>query len=183
VLYDWLINPGRQQLNSTHPSNLESDAAEAGVMVVEADSQEHSVGLAGHPDAEGIVTLDAAIMDATGRAGGVAFVRGIVHPIAVARLVMERTPHVLLVGEGAEKFASTQGIARIADTRHPDVEEVRQYGYTLWDRLINCLFVMLHPPARRRTKRGNRLARDFVRGLMSRMTRQAIKGIMTQLEW
>ncbi len=100
-------------------------------MVVEADSQEHSVGLAGHPDAEGIVTLDAAIMDATGRAGGVAFVRGIVHPIAVARLVMERTPHVLLVGEGAEKFASTQGIARIADTRHPDVEEVRQYGYTL----------------------------------------------------
>jgi N4-(beta-N-acetylglucosaminyl)-L-asparaginase len=73
-------------------------AVEAGVRVTEADDTEHSVGLAGRPDASGVVTLDAAIMNHDGSAGAVACVRAYAHPISIARLVMERTSHVLLVG-------------------------------------------------------------------------------------
>ncbi|MSR34774.1 MAG: N(4)-(beta-N-acetylglucosaminyl)-L-asparaginase [Phycisphaerales bacterium] len=98
------------------------DAAEAGVMVTERDSLEHSVGLSGYPDRDGIVTLDAAIMDHTGRAGSVAFVRGVTHPISLARMVMQRTPHVMLVGEGAEQFAREQGVKFAPETPlHPDM--------------------------------------------------------------
>ena len=98
------------------------DAAEAGVMVTELDSLEHSVGLSGFPDRDGIVTLDAAIMDHTGRAGSVAFVRGVTHPISLARMVMQRTPHVMLVGEGAEQFAREQGVKFAPETPlHPDM--------------------------------------------------------------
>ena len=98
------------------------DAAEAGVMVTELDSLEHSVGLSGFPDRDGIVTLDAALMDHTGRAGSVAFVRGVTHPISLARMVMERTPHVMLVGEGAEQFAREQGVKFAPETPlHPEM--------------------------------------------------------------
>ena len=98
------------------------DAAEAGVMVTELDSLEHSVGLSGFPDRDGIVTLDAAIMDHTGRAGSVAFVRGVTHPISLARMVMQRTPHVMLVGEGAEQFAREQGVKFAPETPlHPEM--------------------------------------------------------------
>jgi len=98
------------------------DAAEAGVMVTELDSLEHSVGLSGFPDRDGIVTLDAAIMDHTGRAGSVAFVRGVAHPISLARMVMQRTPHVMLVGEGAEQFAREQGVKFAPETPlHPEM--------------------------------------------------------------
>ncbi len=98
------------------------DAAEAGVMVTELDSLEHSVGLSGFPDRDGIVTLDAAIMDHTGRAGSVAFVRGVAHPISLARMVMQRTPHVMLVGEGAEQFAREQGVKFAPETPlHPEI--------------------------------------------------------------
>jgi len=86
------------------------DAAEQGVMVVEADPKNLSVGLGGLPDRDGIVTLDACIMDGTGRAGSVCFVQGIVHPIAVARMVMEQTPHVMLAGAGAERFAREHNV-------------------------------------------------------------------------
>jgi N4-(beta-N-acetylglucosaminyl)-L-asparaginase len=98
------------------------DAAEAGVMVTELDSLEHSVGLSGFPDRDGIVTLDAAIMDHTGRAGSVAFVRGVAHPISLARMVMQSTPHVMLVGEGAEQFAREQGVKCAPETPlHPEM--------------------------------------------------------------
>jgi N4-(beta-N-acetylglucosaminyl)-L-asparaginase len=91
-------------------------------MVTELDSLEHSVGLSGFPDRDGIVTLDAAIMDHTGRAGSVAFVRGVTHPISLARMVMERTPHVMLVGEGAEQFARAQGVECAPETPlHPEM--------------------------------------------------------------
>jgi N4-(beta-N-acetylglucosaminyl)-L-asparaginase len=97
------------------------DAAEAGVMETERDSSEHSVGLSGFPDRDGTVTLDASIMDGTGRAGSVACVRGVAHPIALARMVMERTPHVMLVGEGAEQFARANGVdVNLACDLHPD---------------------------------------------------------------
>jgi N4-(beta-N-acetylglucosaminyl)-L-asparaginase len=84
------------------------DAVEAGVMVTEAE-QSCCVGLGGNPDRDGHVTLDACIMDESFNCGGVAALERIKHPISVARRVMERTPHVLLVGEGAQQFARAQG--------------------------------------------------------------------------
>lgn len=88
------------------------DAVEKGVMVSEEDPKVSSVGKGGRPDRDGRVTLDACIMDDTGRCGSVAFLEHIVHPISVARLVMEKTPHVMLVGEGALKFALDQGFKK-----------------------------------------------------------------------
>ena len=86
------------------------DAAESGVMVTE-NEQGCCVGLGGRPDRDGHVTLDACIMDHQFNCGGVAGLERIKHPISVARRVMERTPHVLLVGEGAQLFAVAQGFA------------------------------------------------------------------------
>lgn len=85
------------------------DAVEKGVMVPEADPENRSVGLGGLPDRDGIVTLDASIMGPDGNAGSVCFLENIVHPISVARLVMENTPHVMLAGEGALEFAKQNG--------------------------------------------------------------------------
>ncbi|MEP7043367.1 MAG: N(4)-(beta-N-acetylglucosaminyl)-L-asparaginase [Dokdonella sp.] len=88
------------------------DAVEAGARVPEADLRNHSVGRAGYPDRDGRVTLDASIMDEQGNCGAVAAIEHIAHPISVARRVMERTPHVLLVGDGALQFALEQGFPR-----------------------------------------------------------------------
>lgn len=85
------------------------DAVEAGVRVSEADEAVNSVGYGGLPDRDGKVTLDACIMDELGNAGSVAFLQNIMHPISVARKVMENTPHVMLVGEGAYRFAIQNG--------------------------------------------------------------------------
>lgn len=86
------------------------DAVEQGVQVSEADPAVTSVGLGGRPNRDGVVELDAAIQDGTTlRAGGVAALQGVLHPISVARRVMERTPHVLLVGAGALEFARSEG--------------------------------------------------------------------------
>ena len=88
------------------------DAVEAGARVPEADLRNHSVGRAGYPDRDGHVSLDASIMDGAGNCGAVAGLEHIAHPISIARRVMERTPHVLLVGEGALQFAVEQGFPR-----------------------------------------------------------------------
>jgi isoaspartyl peptidase/L-asparaginase-like protein (Ntn-hydrolase superfamily) len=85
------------------------DAVEKGARVVEADPAITSVGYGGRPDREGHVTLDACIMDENGDAGAVAFLQDIMHPVSVARRVMEETPHVMLVGDGARRFALAQG--------------------------------------------------------------------------
>lgn len=85
------------------------DAVEAGVRDTELDMENLSVGLQGLPDREGITTLDASIMTGDGACGSVAFVRQIKHPITLARAVMEKTPHVMLAGEGARQFAIAQG--------------------------------------------------------------------------
>jgi N4-(beta-N-acetylglucosaminyl)-L-asparaginase len=85
------------------------DAVEKGVHVPEADPNNTTVGFGGFPDRDGKVTLDACIMDEFGNCGSVAALENIVHPISVARLVMEKTPHVMLVGDGALKFALQQG--------------------------------------------------------------------------
>src|ERR1700743_364122 len=88
------------------------DAVEAGVKIPEADMKNHTVGRAGYPDRDGFVTLDACIMDEFGNCGAVAAMEDIAHPISVARLVMDKTPHVMLVGEGATQFAVEQGFKR-----------------------------------------------------------------------
>lgn len=88
------------------------DAVEAGVRESEADPAVTSVGYGGLPDREGNVTLDACIMDERGRCGSVAYLSHIKHPISVARRVMEKTPHVMLVGEGALQFALAEGFAK-----------------------------------------------------------------------
>ena len=85
------------------------DAVEQGVMIPEADPKVQSVGLGGYPDREGVVTLDASIMGPDGNAGSVCFLENIVHPISVARMVMENTPHVMLSGSGALQFALENG--------------------------------------------------------------------------
>lgn len=85
------------------------DAVEQGVRVPEADPKVRTVGFGGYPDRDGNVTLDACIMDENMNCGAVAFLQNIKHPISVARLVMDKTPHVMLVGEGAKKFALEQG--------------------------------------------------------------------------
>ncbi|RYE18072.1 MAG: glycosylasparaginase [Sphingobacteriales bacterium] len=88
------------------------DAVEAGVKIPEADPEVHTVGKGGYPDRDGHVTLDACIMDEHGNCGAVAAIENIMHPISVARLVMEKTPHVLLVGEGATQFAVDNGFKK-----------------------------------------------------------------------
>ena len=89
------------------------DAVEAGVRVTESDPDNLSVGLGGLPDRDGFVTLDACIMDEHNRCGSVAFLQDIENPISVARQVMEKTPHVMLAGEGARQFAFEQGFPKV----------------------------------------------------------------------
>ncbi|HMB41001.1 MAG TPA: N(4)-(beta-N-acetylglucosaminyl)-L-asparaginase [Balneolaceae bacterium] len=96
------------------------DAVEEGVKVTEADLNSRSVGLNGHPDREGIVTLDASIMNKDGDCGSVCFVRQIKHPIMLARKVMEHTPHVMLAGEGAKQFAISEGFPIEIEELNPD---------------------------------------------------------------
>lgn len=88
------------------------DAVEAGVRVPEGDPKVITVGYGGIPDAEGKVTLDACIMDEKGQAGSVTYLQHIKHPISVARLVMEKTPHVMLSGKGALEFALDNGFKK-----------------------------------------------------------------------
>lgn len=88
------------------------DAVEQGVRLIEADEANDSVGYGGLPDREGRVTLDACIMDSSGKAGSVCALEHIMHPVSVARAVMEKTPHVILVGEGALEFALSQGFEK-----------------------------------------------------------------------
>lgn len=85
------------------------DAVEAGVRIIEDDPDNMSVGLGGLPDRDGVITLDACIMNHRGDAGSVCFLQNIRNPISVARKVMEETPHVMLAGEGAFIFAKQNG--------------------------------------------------------------------------
>jgi L-asparaginase / beta-aspartyl-peptidase len=86
------------------------DAVEVGVRAVEDNPDDHTVGYAGHPNIDGVVELDASIMDgATRRAGAVGGLQGYRHAITVARAVMERTPHALITGDGAARLARDLG--------------------------------------------------------------------------
>src|SRR5688500_11464833 len=98
------------------------DAVEQGVMVTEA-SQNCCVGLGANPDRDGFVTLDACIMDEFYNCGSVAFLERIKHPISVARRVMEKTPHVMLVGSGAQQFAIAEGFPLEEQSLSPEAEK------------------------------------------------------------
>jgi N4-(beta-N-acetylglucosaminyl)-L-asparaginase len=88
------------------------DAVEAGVKIPEGDPKVQTVGYGGYPDRDGHVTLDACIMDDKYNCGSVMFLEHIKHPISVARMVMEKTPHIVLAGEGALQFALANGFTK-----------------------------------------------------------------------
>ncbi len=94
----------------TGPALSSLDAVEAGCRVIEADLTNHSVGRGGYPDRSGQVSLDASIMLSPSQCGSVCYVRRFTHAITIARWVMERTPHVMLAGEGADGFAKLHGM-------------------------------------------------------------------------
>ena len=98
------------------------DAIEQGARITEADQSNKTVGYGGYPDRDGRVTLDACIMDEHGNCGSVMCLEHIKHPISVARLVMEKTPHVILVGEGALQFALANGFKK-ENLLTPDSEQ------------------------------------------------------------
>ena len=103
------------------------DAVEEGVKVTEA-SRSCCVGLGANPDRDGFVTLDASIMDEFFNCGSVAFLERIKHPISVARRVMEKTPHVMLVGSGAQQFAIAEGFPLEDGKLSPEARE----AYDQW---------------------------------------------------
>jgi len=98
------------------------DAVEKGVMVIESE-QNCCVGLGANPDRDGFVTLDACIMDEFSNCGSVAFLERIKHPISVARRVMEKTPHVMLVGSGAQQFAVAEGFPLEEQKLSPEAQK------------------------------------------------------------
>ncbi len=104
-----------------------TDAVEAGIRLVEANPDDHTVGYSGYPNILGQVELDAAIMNGKDlMAGGVGAIRGYPYPISIARQVMEKLSHVLLVGEGAERFAAEMGFEQaelLTDETHTAWEE------------------------------------------------------------
>ncbi len=88
------------------------DAVEKGVQVPEADPTITTVGYGGAPDRDGHVTLDSCIMDEFANCGSVAGLEHVMHPVSVARKVMEETPHVMLIGDGALQFALANGFKK-----------------------------------------------------------------------
>jgi N4-(beta-N-acetylglucosaminyl)-L-asparaginase len=98
------------------------DAVEAAGRASE-DEPSCCVGLAAWPDRDGRVTLDSCIMDGNGDCGAVSFLERIKHPVSVARKVMETTPHVLLSGEGAQRFALANGFPLEEGKLSPDAEK------------------------------------------------------------
>ncbi|HED64763.1 MAG TPA: asparaginase [Planctomycetes bacterium] len=120
---------GLDGMRKAYPALLEGshplDVAIEVVKVQEADPTDHSVGLGGLPNEDGVVSLDSACMDAeTHNSGAVAAIENILHPCEVARLVMERTDHCLIVGKGAYEFARMHG--------HPHTELLTEEARRIW---------------------------------------------------
>tara|TARA_R110002020_G_scaffold68309_4_gene179005 strand:+ start:3108 stop:4112 length:1005 start_codon:yes stop_codon:yes gene_type:complete len=110
VIATWNVNNSTAEAwRVLHEGKSALDAVEKGCMIEEANAEGQSVGIGGLPDRDGNVTLDACIMDSKGNYGAVVYLQNIMHPISVARKVMEDTPHVILAGKGAEQFAISEG--------------------------------------------------------------------------
>ncbi len=116
ILSTWIhgLDANRKAMDVLNAGGSLLDAVEQGVMVTESDLENRSVGLGGSPDREGRVTLDACIMNYDNTCGSVAVLENIDHPISVARAIMERTPHVMLAGDGAYRWALENGFSRTA---------------------------------------------------------------------
>jgi N4-(beta-N-acetylglucosaminyl)-L-asparaginase len=110
--WDFGMEVPQSALKALEAGGTVVDAVEKGVMVPEADPKVTSVGYGGFPDRDGKVTLDACIMDGEGNCGSVLFLEHIIHPVSVARLVMEKTQHVILAGDGALQFALENGFKK-----------------------------------------------------------------------
>lgn len=115
------LQEGARQKGSTKRQTLLLNSVETGVRSVEADPEVHSVGSGSWPNMLGELELDAAIMNGTTlECGAVGAVKGYPHPISIARKVMEKLPHVCLVGEGAGRFAAETGM-EAEETLTPEV--------------------------------------------------------------
>lgn len=113
VIATWRVpNATAKAMEVLEKGGSSLDAVEQGCMVEEADVKNTSVGKGGLPDREGRVTLDACIMDKNGDYGAVMCVQNITHVISLARKVMEDSPHVIMVGEGAELFGYSKGFEK-----------------------------------------------------------------------
>ncbi|SRR5579883_525057 len=119
------FEPNRVTFESLSKGKSALDAVEDGAKYCESDLTCMSVGRGGIPDTEGFVTLDASIMDHEGNCGAVAFVRNYEHVASIARRVMEKTPHIMLAGDGAELFAEREGF--------PKSELITAKAKALWE--------------------------------------------------
>ena len=112
--WDFGLACAREGLRTIEAGGTALDAVVDGAALAEADPDINSVGLGGTPNRDGVVQVDAAVMWGPGQqAGSVAAIEGVLHPTAVARRVMEVSPHVMLVGEGATQFAIKQGFPQV----------------------------------------------------------------------
>ena len=110
VIATWHVEQSvKRAWKELQQGNSSLDAVEQGCRIAEADKKNQTVGNGGRPDRDGNVTLDACIIDKDGNYGAVVYLQHITHAISVARKVMEDTPHVILAGKGAEKFAVEKG--------------------------------------------------------------------------
>ncbi|MBL7703496.1 MAG: N(4)-(beta-N-acetylglucosaminyl)-L-asparaginase [Ferruginibacter sp.] len=119
------VNAAAWKVLSTKGTAL--DAVEAGAIYME-NQIDCCVGLGGYPDRDGIVTLDSCIMDHKANIGAVAGLERIKHPVSVARKVMEKTPHVILVGAGAQQFALENGFT----LESGELSESAKKAYAEW---------------------------------------------------
>ncbi|MFT3825297.1 MAG: N(4)-(beta-N-acetylglucosaminyl)-L-asparaginase [Chitinophagaceae bacterium] len=120
------------------------DAVEAGVRIPEADPAVRSVGYGGLPDRDGRVTLDSCIMDEHYNCGSVMCLEYIKHPVSVARMVMEKTPHIILAGEGALRFALANGFQKenllTPESEHDWKEWMKSSNYSPVKNIENQLY-------------------------------------------